>query len=187
MGPGYLSSPFEFLIDTLLGLYIMALMLRFILAWVRADFYNPASQFIVKITNPPVMFVRRFIPSMKGIDFSIIALIFGLQAISIILIMLLQGGGFSLPSIFIMSIVKIIAQGFNILTFSLIIQALLSWMSPGQANPISGLLHAINNPLLQRVRQIIPPFSGLDLSVLFALIFLQVLKMLVLPPLMYLL
>ena len=41
-------NPLVFLIDILLHLYITALMLRLILQWVRADFYNPVSQFIVK-------------------------------------------------------------------------------------------------------------------------------------------
>ena len=52
MGSSYVTNPIEFLINTLFGLYILLVMLRFLLAVVRADFYNPVSQFLVKVTNP---------------------------------------------------------------------------------------------------------------------------------------
>jgi len=186
MGHDYLTSPVTFLIDTLFGLYTLALLLRFILGWVRADFYNPVCQFLVKITNPPVIFTRRFIPSLRGIDLATLSLVLLLNVVSLLLIMLLNNSPLNILSLLIMAITKILQQGFNILTFSLIIQAVLSWVSPAQSSPVSGLLTAINEPLLKRIRRFIPPLSGLDLSVLFALILLQFVKMLILPPLMLL-
>ena len=59
MGSSYVTNPVEFLINTLFGLYILTIMLRFLLAAVRADFYNPISQFLVKVTNPPLLPLRR--------------------------------------------------------------------------------------------------------------------------------
>ncbi|TNF35135.1 MAG: YggT family protein, partial [Gammaproteobacteria bacterium] len=63
-------NPFAFLIDTLFYLYTLLLMLRLLLQWVHADFYNPLSQFVVKLTNPPVIPLRRIIPGYWGIDFA---------------------------------------------------------------------------------------------------------------------
>ena len=48
MGSSYLTNPLEFIISTLFGLYILAVMLRFLLGAARADFYNPVSQFLVR-------------------------------------------------------------------------------------------------------------------------------------------
>jgi len=54
MGSTYMSDPIIFLIDTLFSLYILAVLLRFLLQWCGADFYNPISQFLVKVTHPPL-------------------------------------------------------------------------------------------------------------------------------------
>ena len=74
MGSDYFTNPLVFLIQTLFGLYILAVLLRFLLQWVRADFYNPISQFLVKITSPPLKLLRRFIPGVGGIDLAAIIL-----------------------------------------------------------------------------------------------------------------
>ena len=79
MGTSYVTNPLEFLINTLFGLYILTVMLRFLLAAVRADFYNPVSQFLVKVTNPPLLALRRFIPSTGKVDTSALVLMLLLQ------------------------------------------------------------------------------------------------------------
>ena len=52
-----------FLINTAFSLLLMVVILRVWLQLVRADFYNPFSQFVVKATNPAVLPLRRLIPS----------------------------------------------------------------------------------------------------------------------------
>ncbi len=64
MSANYLTNPLEFLITTLFSLYILAVMLRFLLGAVRADFYNPISQFLVRITNPLLIPLRKVIPGI---------------------------------------------------------------------------------------------------------------------------
>ncbi|MFB0949786.1 MAG: YggT family protein, partial [Halioglobus sp.] len=51
-----------YLIQTLLSLFLLAMLLRFLLQLVRADFYNPISQFVAKMTNPLVLPLRKIIP-----------------------------------------------------------------------------------------------------------------------------
>jgi YggT family protein len=74
MDSNYLTSPLAFIITTLFDLYILVVLLRFILQMLRADFYNAVSQFIVKMTTPPLKVLRRFIPSMLGQDSAAIVL-----------------------------------------------------------------------------------------------------------------
>jgi uncharacterized protein YggT (Ycf19 family) len=93
MSSSYFTNPLEFLINTLFGLFILALMLRFLLAWVRADFYNPVSQFLVKITNPVLVPLRRIVPSLGGIDIAAILLMLLFQMISLTIILVLRGAG----------------------------------------------------------------------------------------------
>jgi YggT family protein len=72
----YGGNPFAFLVDTLFHLYTLALLLRFLLQLVRADFRNPLSQALVKVTNPVLLPLRRVIPGVGGIDIaSIIAML----------------------------------------------------------------------------------------------------------------
>jgi YggT family protein len=170
MGSGYLTNPLEFIISTLFGLYILAVMLRFLLGAVRADFYNPVSQFLVRITNPLLVPLRKLVPSVGKFDTSALVLMLVLQFLSLSLIVLLRGNGF-----------PVLALLLNIYMVAIIVQVIISWVNPGTYNPVTGLLHSLTGPLLRPIRQLLPPISGIDLSPLFALIGLQVLKMLILP------
>lgn len=178
---GYLTSPLEFVISTLFSLYILVVMLRFLLQRVRADFYNPLSQFVVKVTNPPLRPLRRVIPGFGGIDVASLVLMLALQLLALFLLFSLRGMEVGLPTLLALSVAELVELAFNIFIFSIIIQAVLSWVNPGSYNPVSSILYSLNEPLLRPVRRLLPPISGLDLSPLLVIIGLQVLKMLVLP------
>ena len=182
MGTNYVTNPIEFLINTLFGLYILTVMLRFILAVVRADFYNPVSQFLVKVTNPPLIPLRKLIPSVGKVDTSALVLMLALQMASFGLIALLRGGEISLGVLVIVSIAELVGLLLNVFLFSIFIQVIISWVNPGTYNPVVSLLYSITEPVLRPCRRLIPPISGMDLSPLVALIAIQLAKMLLLPP-----
>jgi YggT family protein len=181
MSNSYLSTPIEFVINTLFGLYVMALMLRFLLAWVRADFYNPISQFLVKITNPLLAPLRRVVPSVGGIDLASILLMLLIQMAALAIILAVRGNGIAPATLLFWSLAELLTLLFNIFIFSILIQVILSWVGPGTYNPLSALLYSLNEPLLRPLRQILPPISGIDLSPLLALFGLQLIKMLSIP------
>ena len=186
MGSNYVSNPIEFLINTVFGLYILTVMLRFILAVVRADFYNPVSQFLVKVTNPPLLPLRKLIPSIGKVDTSSLVLMLVLQMASFGLIALLRSGEISLGALVILSIAELVGLLLNVFLFAIFIQVILSWVNPGTYNPVVSLLYSITEPVLRPCRRLIPPMSGMDLSPLVALIAIQLAKMLLLPPLLQL-
>lgn len=186
MSGNYLLNPLEFLISTLFGLYIMVVMVRFLLQWVRADFYNPVSQFIVRVTTPALRPLRRVIPGWGGIDFAAVVLMLLLQLLSLALILLLRGQGVPLITLLFWSLAELVTLAINIYIGAILIQAIISWINPGTYNPVVSLLHALTAPLLRPARRLLPPISGLDLSPLLVLIALQLLKMLAIPPLMML-
>ena len=184
MGNDYLTNPLVFLISTLFDLYILIVMLRFIFQIVRADFYNPLSQFIVKVTSPLLVPIRRIIPSMGNIDTSCIILLMALQLIKLSIVGLLSGGMFAIGMLLVLTIAETISLVFSVFTFGILIQVVLSWISPGTHNPMTAILSSITEPVLGPFRRMIPPISGFDLSPIAALLALQMGKMLVMPPIL---
>ena len=178
-----MTDPVIFLIDTLVSLYILAIVIRFLLQWVKADFYNPISQFLVKITHPPLKLLRRFVPSVGKIDTSSIVLALALQMIADFSILILKGVTVSIPALVIVSFTQLVTLLLNVFVFAVFARAILSWFDPGNYNPASSLLHSLTEPLLSLCRKLIPDLGGMDLSPLAALVFLQLAKMMILPPL----
>lgn len=186
MGGSYLSNPVTFLIETLFGLYILAFMLRFLLALSRADFYNPVSQFLVKITSPVLVPLRRILPSLGKVDTSTLVSMFVLQLIALALILALRGLPLSPWFLGIRAISELVELFLNVYLFAILIQVIISWINPGNYNPVTSLLYTLTEPVLRPLRQMIPPIGGLDLSPMAALLGIQVVKMLIIPPLHHL-
>ena len=180
---GYAGNAGVFLVQTIFGLYIIAIMLRFILQVARADFYNPVSQFLVKATNPALVPLRRVIPGIMGIDVAAVVLMLILKVIEIFLISMMSGLSLGIVGILMFAITELVELLFNVFFFTILIQVIMSWVNPGGYNPTISLLHSINEPLLSRARRLIPPISGFDLSPIVVMIALQLLSILFVSPL----
>ena len=180
----YFGDAGSFLIDTIIGLYTLAVMLRFLLQWVRADFYNPISQFLVKVTNPPLVFLRRFIPGLFGIDLASVLLMLILTAAKTYLISLVNGFTPKLPGVLLLAVGELIELAVWIFIITLFIRIILSWIQPGGYNPVLGLIHQLTEPLMAPARRLIPPFGGLDLSPIVVFILLYLTLMLVVRPIL---
>ncbi len=181
----YLANAGVFLVDTLFSLYIMAVMLRFILALVRADFYNPISQFLVKITNPLLIPLRRVIPGLAGIDLAAIVLMLLLQFLSLVLVSLIAYRVLpGVAGLLVVAAGTLIDTAATLYLVLLFIQFILSWVQPHGPNPVLYLIHQVNEPLLRPVRRALPPMGGLDFSIMIVGIGLILVKMLVAAPIL---
>ncbi len=179
---GYLANPAVFLINTVFGFYILAVMLRFLFQLVEADFYNPISQFLVRITHPPLRLLRRIVPSIGRLDSASLVMMLLLQMLAIYLAYVIQGGGQVAIGVLVASaIMQLVNLAFNVFIYAIIIQAIMSWINPDPYNPVFSLLSQLTEPILRPCRSIIPLMGGLDLSPLLALVGLQVTKMLIMP------
>ena len=185
MSADYWANPAVFLIDTIFSLYVFALVLRFLFQWTGADYQNPISQFLIRMTHPPLKLLRRFLPSLGYVDTASLALIFGLQMLSGYLIFLVKGASLSIAALGVWSIVQVLELVLNIYFFAIIARALLSWVGPSGAayNPAISLLYSLTEPLLQASRRLMPSTGGIDLSPMIPLIGIQLAKMLIIPPL----
>ena len=174
-----------FLIKVLFDLYLGALLLRVLLQLTRADFYNPLSQLVWKVTNPPVQPLRAFIPRYQNLDTAALLVLFVVAAIYIALVGAMLAGGVSALALLWFALLKCVVLTINFYTLSLFVQAILSWMGPGGNNPAAALLWSLNEPLLKPVRRFIPPIGGFDLSPLAVMLALQVLIRLVPLPVFF--
>ena len=180
---GHVGNAATFLVETLFGLYILVVMLRFLLQWVGADFYNPLSQFIVRATQPPLAPLRRMIPAVRGIDTASVVLLVVLQLGELWLVTGLLGQRAPAGALLVYSIAELLQLGLNVFLFSILIQVVMSWINPGAWNPLLSVLHSLNEPLLAPARRFIPPMGGLDLSPVAVMVALQFAAILVVGPL----
>ncbi|HDK37652.1 MAG TPA: YggT family protein [Thiolapillus brandeum] len=183
MGSGYTTNPVIFILQVLFEAYILVVLLRFFLQLTRADFYNPLSQFIVKVTSPVLVPLRRIIPSLAGMDIAALALAWTLKTLELLLVVLISTGSFAPGFALFGAIPGLIELCINIFLYAIIIQAILSWVNSGTYNPAAALLYTLTAPILRPVQRLIPPIGGIDLSPMAAILGLIVLKMLIIPPL----
>ena len=176
-----LNTAAIYILQTLGSLYLLIVLLRFILQLVRADFYNPLSQFIVRATKPLLNPLRRIIPGFGGIDLASLVLAILIQLVLMILILMLMGyavGGF-IMQLLIWSIIAVTSLFLKVFFFALIVSVILSWVAPGSYNPGAQLVNQICEPLLMPFRKLLPNLGGLDLSPIFAFLALKLIDMLV--------
>jgi len=183
MGSNYVTDPLVFLIDTLFSLYILAVMLRFLLQWTQADFYNPISQFLVKITHPPLRAIRRFVPAVGRIDSSSLILALVLQIVANFAILAIKGVAIGIVALTVLSFTDLLKMAIDIFIYAIFAGAILSWFAPGSYSGASSLLYSLTDPVLDVCRRLVPDLGGIDLSPLIALVLLQLAKMMILPPL----
>jgi len=167
-----------FLIQTLFGFYILAVLLRFLLQWVRADFYNPLVQFLVKLTNPPLLPLRRVIPGFMGQDIAAVVLMISLKIVELLLVLSVVGQNLDFVNLLLLTVIELVYLLLNVYIWAVIIQAILSWVNIDYRHPAVYLLYQLTDPVLSPVRRLLPPMGGLDLSpmvVIIALIFIRLL------------
>ena len=184
MAGGYFADAGLFLVDTVLGLYILIVLLRFLFQLVRVDFYNPLSQFIVKASNPPLARLHQLIPSLWGVDLGAIALLLILEGLRLALTALMLGHTPRVSGVLILSIGELLKLAVYVVVFSIFVRALLSWVSSGTSNPMAQLLGSFTEPLLAPARRLLPATGGLDLSPIIVFMVLMLGLKLIIQPLL---
>ena len=180
---GHIGNAATFLIETVFGLCILIVMLRLLLQWARADFYNPLSQFIVRATRPVLAPMQRTLPAVGGIDLACVVLLVALQFGELWLITGILGQRAPVAALLVFSVAELLQLAIYVFLFSILIQVVMSWINPGAWNPVLGVLYSLNEPLLAPARRLIPPMGGLDLSPVAVMVALQLAAILLVGPL----
>lgn len=180
-----LSDASSFLITVVIDFYLTILLLRFMLQWLSADYYNPISQFTIKLTDPVVKPMRKIIPNVAGYDLPSILLLFIIAIVENGLVFWLHYG--SAPYILgliLYAVVHLLQLGVNLLFYAIIIRAILSWVNPQNYNPGIAIIALITEPLLAPIRRKLPSVAGIDLSPLLLLIVLQMINLVIISRLL---
>ncbi|MCL1476533.1 YggT family protein [Marinobacter sp. M3C] len=162
--------------------YMTLVLLRFLLQLARADFYNPISQFVVKVTNPPLRVVRKVIPGWGGIDGAAIVLTILIQAITFTLVLLLYDAGAALfnPAwLLSWSVLNVAGLVASLYFWAVIAVVVISWIAPGSSHPAIQLVAQITEPVMRPVRKVVPSLGGLDLSPIIVFLILQVITVMI--------
>ncbi|MGD8475510.1 MAG: YggT family protein [Burkholderiales bacterium] len=176
-----MNQALVFLLETFVGLFVLALLLRFFLQTVRAPIHNPLSRFVGALTDFVVRPARRVIPGLWGYDLSSLVLAWLLQLALIAAVLLARGFDFGAPvgitfvALLGLSAVKLLKTLVYIVLVATIIQAVLSWVNP--YSPLAPILNAMTRPFLGVFRRRIPAIGGIDLSPLFVLVVCQLILM----------
>lgn len=163
----------KLIVDAIAVLLGSALLLRF---WMQAIRVRPpaqVAQFTFQLSDWLVRPLRRVVPGMGGYDWA--------SLIGAFLIVLLATSVFFLAGWPVQLVLLVacerflswILYGFMAL---LVIEVIFSWINPHA--PLAPFVRALNEPLLRPIRKVVPLIGNLDLSVLVALILLQIAQLL---------
>lgn len=172
------SASLIYLISTVTDLYVTAILLRLLLQWVKADFYNPLSQFLVKVTNPVLVPARRLIPSMGKLDTASVVVMLLLELLQLVIISLLSKTDFGFQFLLLFAVRKLLVA--LLLTYFVLIIArvIISWFANQSRHPLIPLIYQLTEPVLRPINKLLPSLGGIDLSPLIALIALRALLLL---------
>ena len=172
-----MTSPIQFLLITVFDLYIMVIILRFLLQLFRADFYNPLSQFVVKVTNPVLVPLRKILPGVGGLDIASLVFAYLVVLVKLLLLYALSTTAISMAQVIVLGMADLLSQFVSLLFWLVLIRAIVSWVNPSLNNPFILVIFQVTEPIMAPVRKIIPPMGGLDLSPILLILGLQFLLM----------
>lgn len=171
------NDPIVLVIRTLGEMYAFIVVMRFLLQTAHADYYNPISQAIARLTNKPCLAMSRAIPRVGKFDVS--ALIYAVLVKIAVILALVTVTGHGLPnvlSILIFAVVGVLDAVLTIYFWAVLASVIISWVAPGSYHPGPQLIQQLTEPVFNLARKVIPPIGGLDLSPILIFIVIQIIQ-----------
>jgi YggT family protein len=173
-----------FLVQTLGGICSSIVLLRLLLQWSRADYYNPIVQALIRITQPAVRPLQVLLPNIGHINLASLGLALLIQLLIIVAVLFLYG--LILPSILTLlawTVLGLASQILDIYFFAILVTIILGWLAPHSVHPGSVLLGQLTEPVMAPVRRLLPMLGGLDFSPILLFIMMNLIDMLVIKKL----
>lgn len=177
-----IANAFLFLINTTVDLYVFMLIARIILVWVHADYYNPMTQFIAKLTDFPVLRIKRIVPNIKDLELASLVLIFLIEIAKFVLVGMIASHFPSFFGLLLLALAETLKLTINVFFYAILLQVILSWF-PNTRSEIYNLLAIITAPIMRPMRRFFHPIQGVDISPIPALLGLQLIVILFVDPL----
>lgn len=180
---GHLANAGVLIVQAVFGLLTGLFFFRFLMQGLRVDFRNPLSQFVYKLTNPVLMPIQKALPVVRGWNLAALLVTFLLTLLETWLLYRLAGLGLPIPALLVISLALLIQFAATVVLWMIILRAILSFVSPDPYNPMVQMLYRLSDPILKPFQKLIPPIGGLDLSPVFAVLALQLVRVLIAAPL----
>lgn len=180
---GHLANAGVLIVQAVFGLLTGLFFFRLLMQGLRVDFRNPLSQFVYKLTNPVLIPIQKALPVVRGWNLAALLVTFLLTLLETWLLYRLAGLGLPIPALLVISLALLIQFAATVVLWMIILRAVLSFVSPDPYNPVVQMLYRLSDPLLKPFQKLIPPIGGLDLSPVFAVLVLQLVRVLIAAPL----
>lgn len=173
-----------FVIETIINLFVLAVLTRFYAQALRAPFRanagNPIVDFVVALTDFAVKPMRKMVPGLLGMDFaSLLVAWFAEMVLLLVKAAIVVPAAFThaglWPAVALLAMVSLLKLSIYLLIGVVIVQAILSWTSP--YHPLRPFFDALVRPFLSPFQRFLPLIGGVDLSPFVLLIVLQVVLM----------
>ena len=170
-----------FLVQTVFGLYLTMVIIRFMLQLAKADFYNPIAQAVVKLTQPFVAVLQKVMPRTGRFSLATLVLAILVQLILLLVLTLIHP---SIPmpnplTLLVWSFLGLASQVLDLLFFAILASIVLSWLAPQTKHPGAYLLHQLTEPVMSPARRMLPNLGGLDFSPILVFIMINLVDMLI--------
>lgn len=180
---GHLANAGALIVQVLFGLVIGLFFFRLLMQGLRVDFRNPLSQFVYRLTNPVLIPIQKALPVVNGWNLAALLITFLLTLLETWLLYRLAGFGLPLPALLVIALAMLIQFAATALLWMIIVRAILSFVSPDPYNPVVQTLYRLSDPILKPFQKLVPAIGGLDISPIFAVLVLQLVRVLVAAPL----
>ena len=166
-------SAFSFLIETLVHLYLVVVLLRILLEAVRADFYNPIVQVLLRLTDPLIKPLSKVIPNIGRLNVPGVVVLYVVQLIGLIVLVVLSGRAVDPLLLAVLAVMRLVRMLLVFYMIMIIVGVILSWIGQGVRHPLIPLVYQLVDPVLAPIRRVLPDLGGIDLSPLVAIIGIQ--------------
>ncbi len=180
----YFANAGQLLINFTFGALIALVVLRVLLQWTRANFYNPICQFLYKLTNPVLIPLHKLIPTWRTLDIAAILIAWLLTALKLALLYALADQTLGLVGLGVMALADLLDFVLMLYLGVILVYVLLSFVSVERTNPIVPLIVQLTEPVLRPIRRVLPSMGGLDLSPMVAWLLILLARTLLTAPLL---
>lgn len=161
------------LLDVLAALVAGSCLLRLAMQWQRVPFQQPLGRFVLAMTDPVVLPLRRVLPRGGRLDTSSLLAAWAIKLLQYALLWLLAGAHASVMTVLLLSMMGLGQLCLSSLSALVLVNAILSWVQPGST--LFHLSARLCHPFLEPLRRVLPLIGGVDLSPLALLLVLQLL------------
>lgn len=180
----YFQNAGALIVQVVFGLLLLIVVLRVLLQLVRANFYNPICQGLYRATNPVLMPLQKVVPSWRNLNLAGVALAYVIALLWMLALLAVLGRPIGVVGLLVVAFAKLLDFTLSVFIWSIVIRAILSFVSADYEHPVVPPLMKLTDPILQPFRRIIPAIGGFDFSPLVAILVLYLAQALVAKPLL---